>query len=266
MKVYAIAALAALSILVGAPGANASYTSEALFAGSGFYCADDPAGAWGYGDFGGLSVLYNYSAGIPSGFYSLHFMPEFRMTLKPVWVSSGEAHELRVGPSGIACDADLLSWADLGCSWEDGEGIAIGDAAVEAVDPESFLGNHAWDLDGGGDDVTAEVAHTARSGYNYEASVRILRSLEWLGTQPIGSLVGGGLSAFFGGVPMESFGAGLNTMTADIGAWHSGAYRLRLTGSLTVTAAETPPVPEPGTLLLLGTGIVCLTIARRKRS
>jgi hypothetical protein len=59
---------------------------------------------------------------------------------------------------------------------------------------------------------------------------------------------------------------GLSTFCDDHGIWADCVYRVDITSDQGVATALNSTVPEPATLLLLGTGLLGIAVARRRHT
>lgn len=263
--------LAAVALVAAlAPVSGASFTTEVIFSGDGWYLPD--AGSKpgnGYGLFEELSLRYTVASDMPEGSHCLYFMPDYSMGFRPEAPGGADVHQVTMGPDGINFDGQHSSWSALGVVWAPGYGISLGERYVPALDPGAVVGNHSWDLDGGGPDFTARVlAGKGAAGkfgpQPYRADFAMHRSLTWLSGQPIGVWMGGGMSPLLGGLPLDGLNDALNGFAPSLAGWDAAYYEVDCWGSMLLTGCSTP-VPEPSTILLLSGGLAALGVVGRKR-
>lgn len=262
----ALAMIAMLSLMVSVAGAV--YVSELLFIGAGTYDHDANPDPFGYGDFGAFDAKYNLSVRVPGEVCNWYFDPTLDVDL----VGSGPArrtnHHIGMGENGIEVDGDLIPWGALGYSWEAGKGIylGLGDAsALVGFDPDELLGDYAWDLDGGGDDLAIQIQPSSSSLLAYSVHMRMYRSFSWLAGQPVTEWMAAWMSPFVGGIAMEGLDQGFREMAVRLGDWDTEDYDISYNGRMRVTGCDEAPVPEPVTLLLFGGGLLGTALLRRRR-
>ncbi len=260
-----------VAVLV-ASTASASYTTEVIFSGDGWYLGDAGAKpANGYGLFEELTTVYTVQSDMPSGSHYLYFSPDISLSyrVQPPGGLPVPVHHVTVDANGIDFDGQLAAWNTLGLTWAPGYGVALGEHDVPAIDPGAVVGDHAWDLDGGGADFTATVmagkgANGGLAPTTFKADFEMHRSFSWLSGQPLGTWLGGGLTPLLGGLPLEGLGEALDAFAPELAGWDPGDYSIRYEGSLALKACS-DPVPEPSTILLLSGGLAALLAVRRRR-
>ncbi len=263
----AVCLLAAVATLSGA-----SYVSELLFLGEGSYDHNaNPADPMGYGEFGRTSADFNLSLRIPDEACRWYLSTDVAITFSASALGRGTSHVIRMDEVGIWADQHVVEWSDLGYSWDAQRGIDIGyhdPTQTRSQDPYNIMGDYSWDLDGGGDDIAASISPSTSEDYAYHIGMEQMRSMSWLATMPLGSILGGFVSPFLGGLPLDGLEFGLNTLAPFYKAWDVRSYDIAYRGKVLLTADAACPVPEPGTVLLFGTGLAAmgsLGIIRRRR-
>ncbi len=265
-----IAALAVVAL--AASTASASFTTEVIFSGDGWYLSDagaKPAG--GYGLFEELTTFYTVESDMPAGSHNLYFAPDISLVyrVEPPGGIPSPMRYVTLDASGIDFDGQQVAWSAIGLTWAPGYGVSLGEYTVPAIDPGAVVGDHAWDLDGGGADFTASVfAAKGAAGVfaptPFRADFAMHRSLTWLSGQELGIWLGGGLSPLMGGLPLDGMSAAIDGFAPGLADWDPGYYNISYQGSMTLKACA-EPVPEPSTILLLSGGLAAVVAGRRRR-
>jgi len=260
-----------LLVAVLAAPSLASYTTEVIFSGDGWYLPDAMSQVipGGYGLFEEVLFSYSVEPGIPEGTHCLYLDPDFSLLLRPEMNAGVSAREIIVGPDGIDFDGQQASWESMGMLWAPGYGLSLGEHYIPALDPGSVVGDHEWDLDGGGADFVVSVRDAKGpsdtfSPEQYEARFAMQRSLTWLSGQPIGTWLAGGLAPLLGGLPLDGLEQALDGFAPQLSGWDTIYYSVDYSGSVRLTGCS-EPVPEPATFLLLTGGLGALAAARLRR-
>jgi hypothetical protein len=264
--------LAATVLMVALASSSwASYSTEVVFSGEGWYLSDAGAniGANGYGLFEEVLFSYTVDSTIPEGSHHLYLMPDFSLHLRPEVPGAAPVRHITLDASGLDFDGYVQSWGSLGLSWAPGYGLSLGEHFMPALDPGDAVGDHSWDLDGGGADLEASVwgakgASGMFEGESFGASFTMNRSLTWLSGQPIGTWVAGGLAPLLGGLPLDGLDEALGGLAPALAGWDAVYYEVSYDGSMRLAACS-EPVPEPSTILLLSGGLGTLLVAGRRR-
>ncbi len=271
MRIATAIAMMVVAVMF-ASTASASYTTEVMFSGDGWYLGDagaKPAG--GYGLFEELTTFYTVQSDMPSGSHYLYFAPDISLVYRfeTPGDPSAPGHYVTIDENGIDFDGQATAWNTMGLIWADGYGLALGQHDVPELNPGAVVGDHAWDLDGGGADFTATVwaakgPQVVSAALPFRSDFAMHRSLTWLSGQEIGTWFGGGLSPLLGGLPLEGLGEALNAFGPSLREWDPGYYNIQYDGSMKLRAVS-DPVPEPSTILLLTGGLAALVAVRRRR-
>lgn len=139
-------------------------------------------------------------------------------------------------------------------------------------------------LDGGNDTISSFELQLAVYDDNLSSTERQLKwvnwSLQWVNVVKPDGTENGGVTFGLGFYPL-TFGSGANTYTGNFGGtvdiFHDGTLNVSvfstggdfyLDSSRLVVNGDngTAPVPEPGTLLLMGTGLAGLVAVRRRKT
>ncbi len=265
--IVAVCILAAVVTIAGA-----SYVSELLFVGEGWYDHDaNPKDQMGYGDFGGSTTDFDLSIRTPVEACHWYLRTDLAITFTERVPGLGASHVIRMDDEGIWADEQVVEWTDLGYTVNPERGVHLGYHQItppRSTDPYNLIGDYAWDLDGGGDDLTASVGLSPSPDYEYRALSQQMRSMTWLSTMPIGSMATGWASAFFGGLPLDGLEFGLNKIAPFFEMWDGQSYDVAYRGQVLLLADAECPVPEPSTIMLFGAGLVAfgsLGLRRRRR-
>ncbi len=254
---------------VAAPS-NASFVSELLFLGEGTYDHDaNPKDPMGYGSFGSTVADFDIILRTPEE--ACHWYLNTDVTLS--WTEQngalGATHVVRMDQAGIWADEHLVEWTDLGYDWTSQLGIHLGyhdPGALDSYDPLNIIGDHSWDIDGGGDDLLATVSPSSTPRYRYHLAAEQMRSMSWLGSMPLGELATEWMGTFTGGLPLDGLELGFNKIAPFLSEWDGRSYDVSYRGRVLLTADSASPVPEPSTLLLLAAGLVTVgSLGRRGR-
>jgi len=263
--IVAVCILAAVATVSGA-----SYVSELLFVGEGWYDHDaNPKGSLGYGAFGSSITDFNLTVRTPGEACDWYLKTNLDVTFTEQMPGLGASHVLRMDDAGIWADEQVVEWTDLGYTWTPGRGVYLGHhqiAPTRSDDQYNLIGDYAWDLDGGGNDLATEVALSPSTDFEYRAFTEQMRSMTWLSTMPVGSLATGWVSSFFGGLPLDGLEFGLNKIAPFFEMWDGQSYDVAYRGQMILLADPECPVPEPSTILLLGAGLAAFgSLGLRRR-
>ncbi len=262
-----LSVIAMLGLMVSVAGAV--YVSELLFVGSGTYEHDvNPNDPLGYGDYGLFAANYNLDVRVPDEICNWYLDPTFSFDFVGTKSAGRATHHIGMGENGIELDSDLIPWAAMGHSWEEGKGIhlGLGDAsALVGFDPDVLVGDYAWDLDGGGDDLALSIQPSSSAMLAYSVRMRMYRSFSWLSGEPVTDWMAAWMLPFVGGVAMDGLDHGLRKIATRLGEWDTESYAINYSGRMRVTGCDEAPVPEPMTLLLFGGGLLGAALLRRRR-
>jgi len=268
-----LAALAAVCILAAVvTAAGAGYVSELLFVGEGWNDHDaNPKDQMGYGDFGGSTTDFDLIVRTPEEACHWYLRTDLAITFTERVPGLGTSHVIRMDDEGVWADDQVVEWTDVGYTVDPGRGVHLGYHQItptRASDPYNLIGDYAWDVDGGGDDLTSSISLSPSPDYQYRALSNEMRSMTWLSTMPIGSMATGWASAFFGGLPLDGLEFGMNKIAPFFEMWDGQSYDVTYRGQVLLLADAECPVPEPSTIMLLGAGLAAfgsLGMRRRRR-